>query len=184
MPTAGDTSDGEALTRPVSDRDTGWHHAVWAADVTTPSSLRCSSVKRDTSISTDGHYQGRISTPDVIRAAAPSTVHRTDPCVLPVVSGSCREDPNQRRLIRAHTSGQDDPRVEALAGLGRSIGPRVERRVRNAARHTSPRWGISLPGVRIPGPPTRPPLNAFSSMVSLGYSLLYKNIIGAISVTA
>ncbi|MBZ4364503.1 CRISPR-associated endonuclease Cas1, partial [Mycobacterium tuberculosis] len=30
------------------------------------------------------------------------------------------------------------------------------------------------------GRSTRPPLDAFNSMVSLGYSLLYKNIIGAI----
>lgn len=80
--------------------------------MTTPFIVEMLKRERDIQLfTTDGHYQGRISTPDVSYAPRlRQQVHRTDDpafCLSLSKRIVSRKILNQQALIRAHTSGQD-----------------------------------------------------------------------------
>lgn len=160
--------------------------------MTTPFIVEMLKRERDIQLfTTDGHYQGRISTPDVSYAPRlRQQVHRTDDpafCLSLSKRIVSRKILNQQALIRAHTSGQDVAESirtmkHSLAWVDRS-GSLAELNgfEGNAAKAYFTALGHLVPQeFAFQGRSTRPPLDAFNSMVSLGYSLLYKNIIGAI----
>lgn len=160
--------------------------------MTTPFIVEMLKRERDIQLfTTDGHYQGRISTPDLSYAPRlRQQVHRTDDpafCLSLSKRIVSRKILNQQALIRAHTSGQDVAESirtmkHSLAWVDRS-GSLAELNgfEGNAAKAYFTALGHLVPQeFAFQGRSTRPPLDAFNSMVSLGYSLLYKNIIGAI----
>lgn len=122
--------------------------------MTTPFIVEMLKRERDIQLfTTDGHYQGRISTPDVSYAPRlRQQVHRTDDpafCLSLSKRIVSRKILNQQALIRAHTSGQDVAESirtmkHSLAWVDRS-GSLAELNgfEEMPQRHTSPRWGIS-----------------------------------------
>ncbi len=121
--------------------------------------------------------------PALSRAAAPSAVHRKRYRILPVVKQADRVEKSNQALIPNFTSGQDvaeHPHDEALAGWVDRSGSLARLNRFEMPQGILHRAGHRPAGVRIQGRSTRPPLDAFSSWSSLGYSLLYKNIAGAI----
>ncbi|BCQ10562.1 CRISPR-associated endonuclease Cas1 [Mycobacterium heckeshornense] len=142
--------------------------------------------------STDGHYKGRITAP--VATHAPrirAQVHCADDpafCLAlskRIVAAKIR---HQEALVTAHATGRSGV-PEFVHAMRHSLGwvdrsgslSELNGFEGNAAKAYFAALRLLVPeefafNARI----TRPPTDAFNSMLSLGYSLLYKNIIGAI----
>lgn len=161
--------------------------------MTTPFILEM--LKRKLSIqlfSMDGHYQGRISAPD--EGYAPrlrAQVHRSeDPAFCLALSKlivSAKVNA-QLALVAAHGAAAEalDAPVRAMRHSAEWVRkaasiPEVSGFEGNAAKaYFAALRTIVAPEFAFNGRSTRPPKDAFNSMISLGYSLLYKNVVGAI----
>lgn len=141
---------------------------------------------------TDGHYKGRIAAPQATHAARLRTQVRCaedrDFCLAVSKSLIATKIGQQQALIAAHQSDRADltsqqsvmrhslrcvHKAETLAELNGFEG--------NAAKgYLAALQHIVPTEFAFTGRSRRPPTDPFNSMLSLGYSLLYKNVIGAI----
>lgn len=140
---------------------------------------------------TDGHYRGRISGPGATYAPRlRAQVHRSeDPAFALAVSRRlvCAKVCSQIALLTAHAGAADlsaqlDAMRHSLNWL-RRVGTLAEISgfEGNAAKAYFAALAMLVPDeFAFAGRSTRPPRDAFNSMISLGYSLLYKNIVGGI----
>lgn len=143
---------------------------------------------------TDGKYVGRICTPNVTYAPRlRSQVHASEnpqfalAIAKRITTAKIR---NQMGLVKAHAS--DKPDIDVAGSLTamqhsldwvNSAGTLAETNgfEGNAAKAYFAALSLIVPSNwAFSGRSTRPPKDAFNSMISLGYSLLYKNTIGAI----
>lgn len=140
---------------------------------------------------TDGRYRGRITGPD--RTYAPrlrAQVHRSeDPAFALALAQRfvTAKVHNQLTLVTKHASGVDvsSPVAAMLHSLRwvRKAGSTSEISgfEGNAAKAYFTALAAIVPAeFSFTGRSTRPPRDAFNSMLGLGYSLLYKNVVGAI----
>lgn len=141
---------------------------------------------------TDGHYQGRISGPGTTYAPRlRAQVQRSDDPVFALtiakrlVSAKIR---NQIALVEAHVADRDrvDKPLQAMRHSLTWIEQAVSISEANGFEGNAAKAYFTALATLVPsdftfkGRSTRPPKDAFNSMISLGYSLLYKNMIGAV----
>jgi CRISPR-associated protein Cas1 len=142
--------------------------------------------------STDGHYFGRMNNPSLVsteKQRKQALLGTNEPFRLALSKRFVRAKiQNQISLLRAHdesgilgadyfdTMSLSYARAETAASIGVLMGYEG-----TAARAYFAALSRLLPeDFRFYGRSTRPPKDAFNSLISLGYSLLYKNIIGAV----
>ena len=162
-------------------------------EMTTPFILEMLTRQLDIQLfSTDGHYKGRITTPHATYAhRLRAQVHCADNpefCLAiskRLVAGKIRQ---QEALITAYAADLRGP-VECVPAMRHSLqwidkaGSLAELNgfEGNAGKAYFAALRLLVPEeFAFTRRSTRPPTDAFNSMLSLGYSLLYRNIIGAI----
>ncbi|MBS4728530.1 CRISPR-associated endonuclease Cas1 [Mycobacterium sp. SM1] len=161
--------------------------------MTTPFILEM--LKRDIDIQlfgTDGHYKGRIAAPTVTQAPRlRAQVYCADDPAFCLHMGKrivATKIRHQEALLAAYAPADQrlqeyvQPIRHSLRWVGR-CGSLAELNgfEGNAAKAYFAGLQLVVPEeFAFNGRSTRPPADAFNSMLSLGYSLLYKNIIGAI----